>query len=98
LIFIGFGENSRVLEWIFKRAGGEDVADVTPIGHVPKKGSLNIEGLGDIDMEELFSIPKEYWLEELQQLRKYWDEQVGEDLPTAIMDECKALEERLKAS
>ncbi|KAK3752023.1 hypothetical protein QZH41_009343 [Actinostola sp. cb2023] len=93
----GFGENSRVLEWVFRRAEGEDVADVTPIGYIPKKGELNISGLGEIDMDQLFSIPKDYWLAEIGNLRTYYEEQVGEDLPQAILDELNALEKRLKA-
>ena len=48
-------------------------------------------------MEELFSIPKDYWLEECQSVRQYYDEQLGEDLPQAILDELNALESRLSA-
>ena len=82
---------------MFRRAEGEDVADVTPIGYIPKKGELNISGLGEIDMDQLFSIPKDYWLAEIGNLRTYYEEQVGEDLPQAILDELNALEKRLKA-
>lgn len=47
-------------------------------------------------MEELLSIPKDYWLDELENLRKYWDDQVGEDLPAPIQAEFNALKERLQ--
>ena len=95
----GFGENSRVLEWVLRRCDNEDVADVTPIGYVPKPGTINTEGLDPTpDMEKLFQIPKDYWLEECQNLREYYDEQLGEDLPKAILDELNALQERLKAA
>lgn len=95
----GFGENSRVLEWVLRRCDNEDVADVTPIGYVPKPGTIDTEGLDPTpDMEKLFQIPKDYWLEECQNLREYYDEQLGEDLPKAILDELNALEERLKAA
>ena len=49
-------------------------------------------------MKQLFSIPKEYWLEECQSVREYYDEQLGEDLPQAVMDELNALEKRLQAA
>lgn len=49
-------------------------------------------------MEKLFDIPKDYWLEECQYLRKYYEDQLGADLPQAVRDELNALEERLKAA
>lgn len=98
LLLAGFGENCRVLEWVLRRCDNEDVAEVTPIGYIPKSGAINIEGLGPLDMEKMFDIPKDYWLEECQYLRKYYEEQLGEDLPQAVLDELNALEERLKAA
>lgn len=94
----GFGENCRVLEWILKRCDGEDVADESSIGFIPKPDTINTEGLPPIDMEKLFEIPKDYWLEECNNLRTYYEEQLGEDLPQAVLDELNALEERLKAA
>lgn len=94
----GFGENCRVLEWILKRCDSGDVADESPIGFIPKPGTINTEGLPPIDMEKLFEIPKDYWLEECNNLRTYYEEQLGEDLPQAVLDELNALEERLKAA
>lgn len=70
---------------------------MSAIGYLPKKEAINTEGLGDIDMEKLLSIPKDYWLEELQNLRKYWDDQVGQDLPGPVNDEFIALQKRLEA-
>lgn len=81
-----------------KRCDGEDVADESPIGYIPKPGSINIDGLGKLDMEKLFDIPTDYWLEECQNLRTYYEEQVGEDLPQAVWDELDALEKRLNAA
>ena len=94
----GFGENSRVLEWIFRRCNNEDLAEVSPIGFVPKNDTLNLDGLGDINMKELFSVPKEYWLEECKSLRTYYEEQLGDDLPEEIRNELNALEQRLQAA
>ena len=87
-----------MLDWAFRRCNGEDIADASPIGLVPKPDSVNLEGLGDINMKELFDIPKDYWLEECESLRTYYEEQLGEDLPEAISGELSALEERLKAA
>ncbi|XP_068700852.1 phosphoenolpyruvate carboxykinase [GTP], mitochondrial-like [Montipora foliosa] len=95
----GFGENCRVLEWILKRCDdNQDVSDASPIGYIPKPDAIDITGLGDIDMDKLLHIPKDYWLEECKRLREYYDEQLGDDLPQAVLDELNALEERLKAA
>lgn len=63
----GFGENSRVLEWILRRIDGdESIAKTTPIGIVPQKDSLNLNGLKEkIDQEKLFSLSKTFWLNEV---------------------------------
>lgn len=49
-------------------------------------------------MEKLFDISKDYWLEECQYLRKYYEDQLGADFPQAVRDELNAQEERLKAA
>lgn len=61
----GFGENSRVLEWVLRRCDEEPCHQETPLGYVPKQGELNTQGLGDIDMKSLFSIPQDFWLKEV---------------------------------
>lgn len=94
-IWPGFGDNARVLEWIFRRVGGEDIAQETPIGMVPKFDSLNVEGLKGIDVPELFTVPKDFWLQECQEVRKYFNDQLGKDLPEAVGAELDALEQRV---
>ncbi|KAL7674965.1 hypothetical protein ACOME3_001235 [Neoechinorhynchus agilis] len=91
----GYGENSRVLEWICRRCNGEEVADKTPIGYVPKKGSLDVSGLDSLNLDELLSVPKDFWKEEAVELRKYFDENVHNDLPKQITEELLKLEERV---
>lgn len=93
----GFGENIRVLEWCIRCINGEDVFEDTAIGGVPKKGSINLTGLGEINWDELMSLPKDYLLEDVQETRKYLNDQVGSDLPKAILDELDAQEARVKA-
>ena len=83
-IWPGFGENVRVLDWICRRvdAGSSDQgAKSTAIGYVPAEGSLNVQGLStDVDMAELFRLPKDFWQTEVQQVRHYFKEQVNAQL------------------
>ena len=60
-IWPGFGENSRVLEWVFRRCNGESEVVETPIGNVPAPGELNIDGLDITDeaMAELLAVDTE---------------------------------------
>lgn len=88
----GFGENSRVLDWILRRVDGEDIATESPIGLLPKDGTLNLDGLQEnIDTNELFRLPKDFWLKEAQDLKEYFDAQVGSDLPPTIAQELDKL-------
>ncbi|CAK9823214.1 Phosphoenolpyruvate carboxykinase [GTP] [Anthophora retusa] len=88
----GFGENSRVLDWIVRRIDGEDIAVDSPIGLLPKLESFNLDNMkGNIDMEELFRLPKDFWQKEVRDLREYFDAQVGNDLPAAIHEEVELL-------
>ena len=62
----GFGENIRVLDWIFRRCDGEDIAVKSPIGFLPSENSINLDGLTEkVDMKELFSTPAEFWNDEV---------------------------------
>lgn len=92
----GFGENSRVLDWILRRCEGEDIAEMSVCGYVPKKGTLNLDGLQTpVNYDELFSTPKDFWEKEVQEIRNYFNEQVNEDLPQEVADELTALELRV---
>jgi phosphoenolpyruvate carboxykinase (GTP) len=92
----GFGENSRVLEWIFRRC--DDAADArdTPIGRVPTPASLNTEGLDipDDQLEEILAVDVEQWKAEIPPIREFFDE-FGDRLPSEISAQLDALEERL---
>lgn len=92
----GFGENSRVLDWILRRLDNEDCALETAIGLIPKKNSLNIDGIkGKIDLEGLFDLSKDFWMEEAFSIEKYFQEQVGNDWPNEIADQLKDLKKRV---
>jgi phosphoenolpyruvate carboxykinase (GTP) len=92
----GFGENSRVLKWIFERVEGAGQAVETPIGFLPAQGAIDTSGLdvGADEMKELLSVDVQGWLKEVPDIRKYY-EQFGSHLPKALQEEVDALEQRL---
>jgi phosphoenolpyruvate carboxykinase (GTP) len=97
----GFGENSRVLAWIFERITGEAQARETPIGLVPPvgEGGIDITDL-DVDTEtlaELLAVDTEGWLSQLPQMRDHLAT-FGDKLPGALTRQLEALEQRLKAA
>ncbi|ESO98228.1 hypothetical protein LOTGIDRAFT_203707 [Lottia gigantea] len=93
----GFGENIRVLDWIIQRCQGKDIAVKSPIGYLPKKGSIKMEGLKDpVNWDELFSLPKHYWLDDTHESTRFLEDQVGCDVPEVIMKLLKEQEESFK--
>ena len=94
----GFGENSRVLKWVFERTSGKGKAVATPIGFMPTADAIDVEGL-DVsakDMEELLKVNKEEWLAEVESIKAHY-ENFGEKLPQELRDQLVALEARLNA-
>src|SRR6059058_831853 len=92
----GFGENSRVLEWVFRRCDGDAEAAETPIGLVPAEGSLNVDGL-ELEpdaLRELLSVDPEALKAELTQVREHLAK-FGDRLPEAIRTHFEALEAQL---
>jgi len=93
----GYGDNIRVIDWMCKRLSGADIAVKTPVGLIPKKGSIDITGIEDqVHWDELFSLPKDYWVEDSAETRKFLEVEVGLDLPPVIEQELVAQEERIK--
>ncbi len=92
----GYGENSRVLKWIFERVEGKGEAALTPIGYLPAPGELDLSGLdiSETAMKELLTIDKEGWLNEVDGLSKYYD-QFGDRLPAELRKQLAALREGL---
>ena len=94
----GFGENCRVLEWIFRRTDEEDVAIKSPIGYIPKPDALSLDGLHEpVKVDKLFAVHKDEWMNEVGKIREYFDEQIGSHMPKEIVTELDKLEERVKA-
>ena len=92
----GFGENSRVLKWIFERCNGSDAAVESPIGYLPSDGAIDMAGLdvSDADMIELLNVDVETWKGEIPGIKEHLAK-FGDRLPAAMHDELAALEQRL---
>jgi phosphoenolpyruvate carboxykinase (GTP) len=95
----GYGENSRVLKWIFDRCEGTANAVETPIGFLPEPKDLDVKGL-DIkpaDLANLLAVDVNGWLAELPLIRNHFDK-FGSHLPRGLSEEVDNLEDRLKKS
>ena len=94
----GYGENSRVLAYIFDRCNNEDIAMNSPIGKIPKTNAINTQGL-DIkseQMEKLMKIDKKEWLNELKRTEKFY-ELFGSHLPKELSMQISKLRERINS-
>jgi phosphoenolpyruvate carboxykinase (GTP) len=92
----GFGENSRVLAWVFRRCEDQADADDTPIGLVPTRNAIDVEGLdvSEEDMAKLLRVDPEEWKRELPSIQQHFA-RFGERLPRQLREQLAALEERL---
>ncbi|WP_410871359.1 phosphoenolpyruvate carboxykinase (GTP) [Nocardia sp. A7] len=92
----GFGENSRVLEWIVGRIEGRSGATATAVGNVPSAADLDLAGLDVVaaDVDEALAVNADEWRKEIPSIEE-WFEFVGEKLPSGVRDEFEALKERL---
>ena len=95
----GYGDNSRVLKWIFERVTGAGRATETPIGNLPTLDAIDLSGLDlpEATMRELLRIDTEGWLAELPQVQKHLG-RFGDRLPDGIRAELEALEQRLQGA
>ena len=95
----GYGENGRVLKWIFERCEGTAKAVQTPIGNLPAPDSLDLSGLdvSAADLKELLRVDVAGWLSEVPGMQEHY-RRFGDKLPTELRQELDALEQRLKAA
>ena len=93
----GYGDNSRVLEWVFQRVAGRAEAVETPIGLVPAPGAIDIEGIrvSKEDMDELLRVDPEEWRAEVPRIRDHFAT-FGSHLPDPLADAVDDLERRLR--
>jgi phosphoenolpyruvate carboxykinase (GTP) len=94
----GFGENSRVIEWIVRRIEGTADAVNTPIGRLPVASQLDLDGLDITDeaLESLFEVDSRSWLDECDLTEEYF-EQFGARVPAALRAELASLRYHLRA-
>jgi phosphoenolpyruvate carboxykinase (GTP) len=93
----GYGDNIRVLKWIFERAEGTAGAVETPIGLLPEQGSIDISGLSGVadKMDDILKVDKNEWLDECELIAEH--QKIFDDrLPKEMSEEFEKLKLRLK--
>jgi phosphoenolpyruvate carboxykinase (GTP) len=92
----GFGENSRVLAWVFERCSGKAEATETPIGYVPAPGAIDVTGLdvSDKGIAELLGVDSDEWRAEVPLIRAHFG-RFEDRLPKELEAELDGLEARL---
>jgi len=92
----GYGENSRVLKWIYERISGTGKAVRTPIGYIPSNGALDLTSLkmDPADVKNLFIIDPDEWKKEIPDIRAHFS-RFGDRMPDELLRELEDLEKRL---
>ena len=92
----GFGENSRVIEWIFGRCSGEDDAVETPIGFLPAPGAIDTTGLNiaEADLAALLTFDAAAWVEEAAAIEDHYA-RFGSKLPPRLASLLSELQRRV---
>jgi phosphoenolpyruvate carboxykinase (GTP) len=92
----GFGDNSRVLAWVFERVAGRGEARDTPIGRLPAAGALDTAGLdvNESALDELLSVDVDAWRAEVPLIEEHYA-QFGDRLPAALHEQLDLLDKRL---
>jgi phosphoenolpyruvate carboxykinase (GTP) len=92
----GFGDNSRVLKWVFERVDGGSEAIDTPIGRLPTRAALDTTGLDidEADLEAILSVDAEGWKAAIPQIREHYA-QFGDKLPAQLQMAVDSLEAKL---
>jgi len=85
----GFGENSRVLKWVFDRVDGKSEVVETPIGLLPAEGALDTSGLDidDADLQAILSVDVDGWKSAIPEIREHlsrFEPQIPAALPAAV--------------
>ncbi len=92
----GYGENSRVLKWIFERCAGTAKFQETPIGIMPTVDAIDRPAsVSETDMKELLNVDVEGWKKEIADVRENHYPKFGAKLPKELMGELEAIEKRL---
>jgi len=96
LLWPGFGENLRILEWILARCRGEVNGLKTAIGFIPDPDDIDMTGLDMPDgaMEKLFEINPKAWKTEMKGVEEFF-KKFGDRLPLELWAQHESLERRL---
>jgi phosphoenolpyruvate carboxykinase (GTP) len=97
-IWPGFGDNSRVIEWIFGRCAGEDDAVKTPVGYLPTPGAIDVSGLGltDETMAALFAVDPSAWQAEADAIAEHYD-RFNSKLPAELASQLAEMKKAVGA-
>ena len=92
----GFGDNSRVIDWVIRRVEGEVEGRETPIGVLPAEGELNLDGIEEVeqDLDEIFAIDPASWLAECELTEEFFA-RFGDRVPAALREQLAGLRARL---
>lgn len=95
-VWPGFGDNIRVIKWMFEREEGLANSEETAIGLIPARDALDVSGL-QVERDALFGFSKQEWLEEVEEMERYFS-LFGSKLPVVFSRELKCLQEKLAVS
>jgi phosphoenolpyruvate carboxykinase (GTP) len=92
----GYGENSRVLKWVIERVSGQGKAEESPIGFLPVKDAIDINGLkmSEAEIKEVLNVDINEWRNELPGIKAHF-ETFGNRLPEELLNEYENLKKRL---
>ncbi|RJP29110.1 MAG: phosphoenolpyruvate carboxykinase (GTP) [Candidatus Omnitrophota bacterium] len=98
LLWPGFKENLRVLEWVLDRCNNKVGAVKTPVGYIPHAEDIDMTGLevNPEDLNRLLEVKKEDWRNELDGIKSFF-KTFKKDLPEELWLEYKALDRRLSS-
>jgi len=93
----GFGDNIRVIKWIFERLEDQAEAVTTSIGYLPTSQALDTSGmqLPVENIAHLTSISSDLWYKEVQELKKYF-QLFGDKLPQQLKKQLERMEQQLE--
>jgi phosphoenolpyruvate carboxykinase (GTP) len=94
----GYGENSRVLAWVFRRCEGKAGGEDTPVGVVPRPEDLETEGLNvsPEHLQDVLHVDPEDWRKELPAIKEHFA-RFGDRLPEPVRKRLDELEQQLGA-
>jgi len=95
-VWPGFGQNLRVLLWMIERVKGQGGATETPVGFVPTRDALNLEGLGltGAEVDGLLAVDRDEWAAEVPEIRAFF-EKFGDRCPPALHESLDTLSQQL---